>query len=257
LLGEAHLACGDVPSAFTSLEQALRLATDEEAPAVREKLAWLELEQGDPDRAAALFRQLLAERPGDAALDGGLRRAVALAAARSRPPQYGQALARSSINRGELAAILAVELGWAAGESPPGGRVRVITDIAGNWAAAYIGAVAARGVMDVYQNHTFRPGETITRGDLADAACRLLSAGAFAGEAAAGARGGGSVPSDLPPEHRRYGCVRRLLELGLMTPYADGTFRISGPVSGEQARQLILALRRLAGPGERGGRNGK
>ena len=51
----------------------------------------------------------------------------------------------------------------------------MITDTRGSWATPWIMAVTRAGVMEVYPNHTFQPAAVVRRGDLADAASRVLS----------------------------------------------------------------------------------
>ncbi len=152
--------------------------------------------------------------------------------------EYDLLLADSAmLDRGGLAAIIALTYGWKplpAGSS--GSRARVIRDSGSHWAKLFIRLVVERRVMDLYQNHTFRPDDPVSRGDLADVCCRLL------GGAAVAASGSEVAIPDLSPDHRLHHCVRHLVDLGLLERFPDDTVRINSAASGSEAQRLVSSI---------------
>jgi len=234
---------GRYDEALAALGQAVVLADGEEADAFRARLAWLELEHGRPDRAVTCFTALLQTTPGDPALQDGLARAREKLHEESLPAEYRRLLEGSPLDRGGLAAIIALEFDWdvdAAGAT--GVRPKVIRDAGSHWAQPYIRAVVNRDVMELFQNHTFRPELPVTRGDLAFAACRLLRSdgeGTVVEEPV--------VISDMSQQHRHFDCVCLLVGLKLLRRYPDNTVRINADATGADALSLIADVhRRLA-----------
>lgn len=234
---------GRYDEALDALGQAVALADGEEADAFRARLAWLELEHGRPDRAVTWFTTLLQATPGDPVLQDGLARAREKLREELLPAEYRQLLAGSPLDRGGLAAVIALEFDWdedAAGAA--GVRPRVIRDSGSHWAQPYIRAVVNREVMELFQNHTFRPELLVTRGELAFAACRLLGSD---GEAAVVQEP--VILSDMSRQHRHYDCVCRLVGLKLFRRYPDNTIRINAEATGADALSLVAEVhRRLA-----------
>ncbi len=249
LLAAALESSGEYKEALQALEQALSLSRGEEAEAIRERLAWLELEQGSPQRAVSLFQTLLQSETGDPAhFLEGLRQAEEKLRQAKIPAEYRQLLSGAiPLDRGGLAAIISLEYGWGEGPGPTGGvRPLVIRDAASHWSQPYVRGVVDRGVMDLYQNHTFRPSTPVSRGDLAFAACRLL-------DRCGGAGAEGEEPvaiGDLNSDHRHYHCVCRLVSLGLLLRFPDTTVRINTPATGTDALELVSAMHQRFGEPE-------
>ena len=66
-------------------------------------------------------------------------------------------------------------------------------------------SVTRAGVMEVYPNHTFQPAAVVRRGDLADAASRVLSLIAVEKPALASSWTSGKHQfADVPPAHLSY-----------------------------------------------------
>jgi hypothetical protein len=51
----------------------------------------------------------------------------------------------------------------------------LLTDVRGHWAATWIASVTRAGILQPYANHTFQPRNVVRRGDLAEAASRVLA----------------------------------------------------------------------------------
>jgi len=128
----------------------------------------------------------------------------------------------------------------------------VITDTRGSWAVPWIMSVTRAGVMEVYPNHTFQPAAVVRRGDLADAASRVLSL--IAAEKPALAQSWRSAKrqfADVPPAHLSYPAASAAVEAGVMEPLADGSFQLSRLVTGAEAMAAVKKLEDLAGGARR------
>lgn len=243
LLAGVLEAAGRHDEAITELERAVEHAPASEQAPYRSRLAWLELEHGDPVRAVAHFSLLLEEDPDSADLRRGLSRAEKRSRIESLPGEYRSMLAGARpLNRAGLAAVLTTTCGWEGRQGMAGDRrPAVIRDIAAHWSADYVRAVVDRGVMDVFQNHTFRPEQAVNRGDLALAACRMLG-----GKTPPAPERSSTVSTDIGRNHRLYDCVVRLAGAGLLHTGEDGVLRVNEPVGAAEALEVITAVQRLA-----------
>lgn len=209
LLGEIHEARNDQPNALAAYEAALALERTEDL-----------------------------ERKVDA-----LREAMALAAL---PPEFQQIESAEDISREQLAALVGVHLDDLLQRAGRRASV-VITDTRGSWAGPWIMAVTRAGVMEVYPNHTFQPEAVVRRGELAEAASRVLSLiAAHNPSLAAVWRTARRKFLDVPPAHLSYPAASLTVEAGVMQPLPDGTFQLTKPVTGAEAVAAIKKLEELA-----------
>lgn len=168
------------------------------------------------------------------------------AAFEAMPDEYRAIAQAPAITRAQLAALVGVRLPdllrRARASNAP-----VITDTRGNWAAPWILAVTRAGVMDVFPNHTFQPGATVRRQDLAHAVSRILSLIA-ADQPKLAMKWRDLRPrfSDLSPAHLSYPAAARAVSAGIMAPLDGDTFQLTRPVSGAEAIQAIGRLADLA-----------
>src|SRR5690625_4122319 len=106
------------------------------------------------------------------------------------------------------------------------------TDVAGNWAKDSIEALADRGIIGGYPDHTFRPDAPVTRGEFAS-----LLATAFPIPAA------GEVMFPDIGNHWASGAIRALTSAGYFEGYTDGQFRPNQSITrAESAAVLTRAL---------------
>jgi tetratricopeptide (TPR) repeat protein len=270
-------AAGRLDEARTAYDRAIQ-ASPESAFLYRE-LALLDRKQGNADAALDRFRrateldsadavsfvqigELLEERRDFEGADAAYGRAAdiepsaSLAARRAAlaervrearlPPEFQLIAELSEITRGELAALIGVRLEDVIRAAPA--REVVMTDAQTHWAASWITQVARASVIDPYPNHTFQPGERITRGDLAAAVngiVRLLAAD----RPDLRARLANSPQiADMPPAHLSYPAASAAVASGAMRLGDGGRFEVGRPVSGAEAAGVIARLRTLAGP---------
>jgi tetratricopeptide (TPR) repeat protein len=197
------------------------------------------LEDEDYARAADVFRGLLARDPRDEAARAGEKAATEALELASMPVEYRAIADAARVTRADLAALVAVRV-HALRRLPPG-EPTVALDIGGSWARDHVARVLALGVMDVYPNHTFQPGATVRRADLARVAGRTLDLLGWP-------RGATPAPSDMSPSHLDFGAVERAVGAGLMELTPAGAFEPWRPVSGGEAIAVVDALARLVGP---------
>jgi tetratricopeptide (TPR) repeat protein len=206
---------------------------------VQLRLGALLMSVGDHGRASAAYLRALARDPGNAeALKGSqeARRALELS---GMPEEYRRIPEATRVTRADLAAILSLRV--KALQRLPEGQIEVAVDISGSWARAHIIRVVALDVMDLFPNHTFQPGTTVRRADVAAAAARVLDLlGAPRGQALA--------ISDVARGNLQYEAVSRVVAAGLMDLSASGAFEPWRPVSGREALDVVDALARRTGP---------
>jgi tetratricopeptide (TPR) repeat protein len=203
------------------------------------RLARLLASEHEYARAGEVYRGLLTRNPADEEALAGERAAREGLELLTMAEEYRRIPEASRLSRADLAALLAVKVTALRriGSHEP----RVAVDIGGSWAREYVATVLALGVMDVYPNHTFQPGATVRRVDLARAVSRAL-------EQLRWPIGGTTAPVDMPRSHLDYEAVTRALGAGLMTLAPGGAFEPWRPVTGREGMDVVEALARLVGP---------
>lgn len=218
----------------------------------------------DPTDAVALLQiaELFEARQDLAEAEAALRRAaeidpspdiaarLAAVAERARearlPAQFRALATAAQLTRGDLAALLGVRLEDVVRQAPP--REAVITDLRAHWAASWITQVARAGLMDPFANHTFQPGEPITRAELAAAVNRVIALLATTRPALRGFLTDRPRIADMAASHLSYPAAAAAVASGIMPLRGDGRFDISLRVSGSEAADVIARLRTLALP---------
>jgi tetratricopeptide (TPR) repeat protein len=200
--------------------------------------------QGQFARAADALATAASLDPSDAltARINALREKSAFA---NMPEEYRTIDQAPAINRGQLAALIGVELDDVIKRAP--GSTAVLTDVRTHWAAPWIINVNRAGVMDAYANHTFQPNGRVNRGDLAVAVSRLLNLiAADNPKLAARWRNARRKFADLAPGHLSYPAASVAVESGVMSVGENGNFELTRPVTGAEAIAAVKKLRELA-----------
>jgi hypothetical protein len=168
------------------------------------------------------------------------------AAVDTMPEEYRTIETAPTITRAQLAALLAVRLEDLMRRARSSSAV-VLTDTRGNWAAPWILAVTRAGVMDAFPNHTFQPSTVVRRGDLAQAASRVLTLIA-AEKPRVAARWADARPRfpDVSPSHLSYPAIARAVASGMMTTVEGGAFQLNRPVTGVETLTTVGRLEALA-----------
>jgi len=201
--------------------------------------------QNDFPKAVEAYSAAIAIEPSEA-LSNKIEDLRARAAFDAMPAEYRGIESSPNVTRAQLAALLGVRLDNFLKRSRDRNAV-VITDTRGHWAATWILAVVRAGLMEVYANHTFQPQSAVRRGDLAQAASRVLSLIANEnprlGESWREAKR--QFP-DVSPGHLSYPAASLAVEAGVMKTLEDGSFDLSRPVTGAEAVAAVRTLEDLA-----------
>ena len=198
-------------------------------------------ERQEFERAAEIYRGLLAADPADEAARDGEKASREGLELLSMPEEYRHIAEAPRLTRADLAALFAARVHALQRLGP--GEPRVALDIGASWAREQVARVLALGIMDVYPNHTFQPGAVVRRADLARAAARTLDQLGWPRPP-----GLAPAPADMSPSHLDFEAVARVLGAGLMGLAPSGSFEPWRPVSGQEAIEVVDALSRLGGP---------
>lgn len=224
---------GDVEAAIAVLE-----ADPAAERQVLLRLAELVFQRGEHERALEVYRRILETDPRDEEALTAARRVRETIEAQQMPEEYRRILDTPTITRADLAALMLVKVRRLA--QAPLGPGKVAIDISGSWAQDHIIRALALDIVTVYPNHTFQPGATVRRGDLARAVARALDLLQYpAGPAAR--------LSDMSANNVLYYAAARAVGAGLMDLTEDGAFQPWRPVSGREATDVIEGLVRLVG----------
>lgn len=224
-------------------------------------------QSGDPDAAARSFADALrvdpAHRPSSEALAPILGARYEAAGV---PPEYALLRDRATISRGELAVILAVELGADPDRSVWRSDARLDGDEAeldASWGARWVRAAASRGWIEPFADGSYRLNDPVTRAGLALTVVGLErrwgprtsaiggsgSAGTAPGAGGASAVGGASSRSfaDLGPRHYLARAAAEATGWGLPPRSDDGRFEPWAAANGTEALRTARALARVLG----------
>jgi tetratricopeptide (TPR) repeat protein len=197
------------------------------------------VEQDDLAGALEVYRRMLTRDPRDAEAQRRameIREAMELA---GMPEEYKRIPSTTRITRADLAALLSVKVTALARIA--GGEPEVAVDVSGSWARAHILKALSLDILTVYPNHTFQPGATVRRGDLARAVARVLDLLKWPADRSLDV-------TDMTRNNLFYDSAVRSVAAGLMDLTPAGAFEPWRPVSGREAVDVIEALTRLVGP---------
>ena len=280
LVAEARAARqrNDLDAARTAWTRAVEASPDS-ADFLRE-LAQVERQAGQLDAALTHARAALLLDDGDAGTHaligelenarGNLRPALEAytrAASRDPRPEYGARIEdlerridlagmpgafrsigeRGAISRGDLAALLGARLEplLARARSQP---IPLMTDVRGHWAQRWILDVARAGVMEVFPNHTFQPGATVRRSDLARVVGVIHDRVQAADPAAAARWRGRTVEiTDVAAGNAVREAADLAVEAGVIGLDPGGAFSAARAVSGREAIAAVDRLVALTG----------
>jgi tetratricopeptide (TPR) repeat protein len=205
---------------------------------VQMRLAELVEQRGDHERALDVYRRVLQTDPQDEEALAAARRVREAIEAQQMPEEYRRIIDVPAITRADLAALMMVKVRRLA--LAPLGPGKVAIDISGSWARDHIIRALALDLVTVYPNHTFQPGATVRRGDLAKAVARALDVLQY--PAAPAPR-----LSDMSANNVLFYPAARAVGAGLMDLNETGAFEPWRPVSGREATDVVEGLVRLVG----------
>jgi tetratricopeptide (TPR) repeat protein len=234
---------GDTAAALDQAQQASKLDSGD----TRALTLIAEIYEGDKQwaQAADAYAIVNAAEPSEA-LASKIDQMRQKAALELMPAEYKAIDDAPTVTRAQLAALLGVHLEELLRRAR-GANAVLTTDTRTNWAAPWIMAVTRAGVMEAFPNHTFQPGGTVRRGDLAAAASHVLTLiAAEKPRLAARWRDPGPRFSDLAPSHLSYPAAARSVSAGVMAPLDGDTFQLARAVTGAEALDAVSKLEALA-----------
>ncbi len=191
------------------------------------------------DDAIQYFKKGVTIQPSDREASRLLEQAQTENIRSSLPPQYSTITRAEQVTRGDVAALLIVEL-RIGNRLPPPSRVVIISDITTHWAKPYILKAVQYNLMGLPPDRYFRPNEPIRKGELAfiiDMTLRELSVPLPTGSSVSF--------GDVSPENVYHGSILRVYSAGIMTAESDHSFGFVNTVSGEEMSQIISRMRAM------------
>ena len=236
-LGLVETRRGDSPAALEHFRRAVELEPSDAASLGQ--IAVITEAGGDLTEALRLYDESLAiESNADLTRRrDAVRERIELA---KLPDEYRAIPEAPQITRGDLAALIGVRLGPVLRQSRD---AVVVTDLRSHWAGKWINDVVRAGVMQAYENHTFRPREPVERAELAATVARLLAD--VASQRMSEWRGAGVRFSDMTTTHLAYQEASLAVASGVLNPAADESFQPSRRVTGAEAVQAVERLRAM------------
>lgn len=175
--------------------------------------------------------------PGETEAADLLRQAQREQLNASLPEEYWNIAASAQVTRGEIAALLMVDLMLEQQLRTPD-RVVIISDITTHWAKTYIIKVVQYGIMSLPPDRFFRPDEAMTRGEMAFVINTLFQK---LGQPLP--QGGQLAFSDVHPDNAYHDAIARVYSAGLMTAPTNITFGTLDSLTGEEAIQIFEKIR--------------
>jgi tetratricopeptide (TPR) repeat protein len=269
---------GRLDEAQATFERALDVSPS--SPVILRELAMVEAARGSLDSAESHARRAIQLDQGDAeahAVLGGVLeakgqyadaanafaaasaidprptwrdRAAALrtkGVAAAIPAELKAVLTAASVTRAQVAAIIGTRLSTLidrAAKRPP----VVVTDVRGNWAAAWILPVMQAGIMDAFPNHTFQPQATVHRSEVAFVVSELLALAASRHpDDLARWRSARPQFADLAASHLTYPAAALAVSCRAMTAGDGDHFWPNRPASGSELMAAIARIEQIAG----------
>ena len=192
--------------------------------------------------AAAAFNRAVAIDPRSEWRDKAtsLRTRADLAAL---PPEFSRIGSAPTVTRGDVAAAIGINLPTLVARAPQ--RITdIATDVRTHWAAPWILPVTRAGIMSIYPNHTFQPGASVRRTDLATMLVELLRlsrAPELANWQAARPRF-----ADVPATSGAYRTAAIAVAAGILAPTAEARFEPGRAASGAELMVAIDRIKQLA-----------
>lgn len=187
--------------------------------------------------ALKYFQQGFALEPENQDVKNLLKQTQTERVQKSLPSQYRNIASNAEVTRGELAAMLSIEL-MIENRLPAAARPTIISDITTYWAKPYIIKAVQLGIMGLPPDRFFRPDEPIQKGELAfviDSLFRKLNSPL--------PDAGSEHFADVSSENEYHDAIQRVSAAGLMSGVTDKNFGIMQPVSGEYLLQILAAVR--------------
>ncbi|MEW6455996.1 MAG: S-layer homology domain-containing protein [Acidobacteriota bacterium] len=205
---------------------------------LKKQLGGILFEDKQYKEALEIYRELFRSFPDDISIREKLELVEKEWQALTLPAEWRKIPEKSVITRGELASIISNKFNYYFShldKKPP-----IITDISGTWYYSFILEITSLGIMDVYPNHAFYPGEMVKRQDLAEIIGRLIE---LFEKLKLGKKkefiSRKMEIRDVSSEHWHWESIRKAVSYGFMSLFPDGTFRPNNFVSGKETLEVF------------------
>jgi len=134
----------------------------------------------------------------------------------------------ASVTRAQLAKIVTQAAGYTEAIAP---SQQTFSDVPSSypfWLA--IERAARHGLISGYADGTYRPGNAVTRGQLA----KIAANAAHYGDTVSA-----QTFTDVPTSHPFYVYIERMVQHGILSGYADGSFRPANEVTRGQTTKIV------------------
>ncbi len=227
-LGQLYEEQGEYALARKEYSEVLR-----QIPQHPQALKNLQRIQGETTPQAAFIQPV---QPPEAAMKSSLP-------AQNLPKEYSQIAGTAAINRGQLAALLAINLKIPADHLPASG-IAVISDISDHWAREYILYAVGHNLMQEFPNHNFLPDAALSRAEVAEITSHILN---LLGQPTGREHSQPDDPAyiefqDVPVKNQFYQAVQCVSFLKIMPPVSTKNFGLTQSLSGQEALEIIARL---------------
>ena len=197
---------------------------------------------GELELAVSAYTRANAIAPSELTSDA-LSRARSALRSVDLPMEYREIVTKVEITRGELAALLGVELGELLSDAGSGVSTPIFTDTRNHWASQWVIEVARARVMDVDGRYQFEPGRVVRRGDLAEiVAATLLLIAEFDPESGRLWRAARPRFTDLTSGHLNFDSASIAVGADVLELYENDRFSPTRVVSGRDAADVVAKL---------------
>ncbi|MBD3305088.1 tetratricopeptide repeat protein [candidate division KSB3 bacterium] len=192
-------------------------------------------------QAQEYFQQSAELQPGNPEAAQFLEETQSEQISTALPPQYTQIPNAAQATRGDLAALLIVEL-RLENRLQSASRLAIISDITTHWAKPYIIKAVQLGAMQMFPDRSFLPDEPVRKGELAFILDNLFRQLDMPLPAA------GAVSfTDVHPDNMYHDAVLRVYAAGLMNANTDTTFGFNESLSGQEVLNIINRVKSMIG----------
>lgn len=115
-------------------------------------------------------------------------------------------------------------------EPPSSNPLKDYSDIQGHWASEAIELLSGRGIMEGYEDGTFKPDRVMTRAEFIAVISRLLGLNGNSEK---------SKYTDVSEDSWYLGYVNGMAEAGIVSGFGDGTFRPEQPMTREEVWVIL------------------
>lgn len=197
---------------------------------------------GELELAVSAYTRANAIAPSELTADA-LSRARSGLRAVDLPTEYREIVTKGEITRGELAALLGVELGGLLRDAGSEVSTPIFTDTRNYWASQWVIEVARAGVMNVDGRYQFEPGRVVRRGGLAEiVAATLLLIAEFDPESGRRWRAARPRFTDLTSDHLNFDSASIAVGADVLDLSENGRFLPTRVVSGRDAADVVAKL---------------